>query len=43
MTNTALKLPSYEDILDLPDNMTGEIINGRLEVQFSPDLHLNML
>ena len=36
MTNTALKLPSYEDILDLPDNMIGEIINGRLEIQPRP-------
>ncbi len=36
MTNSALKLPSYEDILALPDNMVGEIINGRLEVQPRP-------
>ena len=36
MTNTVIKLPSYEDILDLPDNMIGEIINGRLEVQPRP-------
>ena len=36
MTNTALKLPCYDDILNLPDNMVGEIINGRLEAQPRP-------
>ncbi len=36
MANPALKLPSYDDILDLPDNKVGEIINGRLEVHPRP-------
>ncbi len=36
MTSPAFALPSYEDILALPDNMVGEIINGRLEVQPRP-------
>ncbi|CCE24936.1 Uma2 family endonuclease [Methylotuvimicrobium alcaliphilum] len=36
MANTALKLPSYDDILALPENLVGEIINGRLEVQPRP-------
>ena len=30
MTNTALKLPTYEDIMNLPDGMTGEILAGEL-------------
>ena len=36
MANPAIKLPSYDDILALPENMIGEIINGRLEVQPRP-------
>ncbi len=36
MTSPAFALPNYEDILALPDNMVGEIINGRLEVQPRP-------
>ncbi|WP_404357453.1 Uma2 family endonuclease [Methylotuvimicrobium sp. KM1] len=36
MANPALKLPSYDDILALPENMIGEIINGRLEVRPRP-------
>ncbi len=36
MANPALKLPSYDDILALPENVIGEIINGRLEVQPRP-------
>ncbi|MCF6205200.1 MAG: Uma2 family endonuclease [Methylococcaceae bacterium] len=36
MTNTALKLPNYDDILGLPSNLVGEIINGRLEAQPRP-------
>lgn len=36
MANPALKLPGYEDILALPENLIGEIINGRLEVQPRP-------
>lgn len=36
MANPALKLPSYDDILNLPENLVGEIINGRLDVQPRP-------
>jgi|GEM_PF-4167136 len=36
MAIPALKLPSYDDILALPENVIGEIINGRLEVQPRP-------
>src|SRR5574343_421988 len=36
MANTALKLPDYEDILNLPEHLVGEIINGRLNVQPRP-------
>ena len=36
MSNRAIKLASYEDILMLPDNVVGEIINGRLETHPHP-------
>jgi Uma2 family endonuclease len=36
MAYPALKLPSYADILALPENMIGEIINERLEVRPRP-------
>jgi Uma2 family endonuclease len=36
MTNTAFKQASYQDIIDLPDNIVGEIINGHLETHPGP-------
>ncbi len=36
MAHPALKLPDYDDILALPDNIIGEIINGRLQTQPRP-------
>lgn len=36
MANPALKLPTYDDILALPEHQIGEIINGRLNVQPRP-------
>ena len=36
MSNRAIKLASYEDILMLPGNVVGEIINGRLETHPHP-------
>ncbi|WP_370527009.1 hypothetical protein [Methylobacter sp. BlB1] len=36
MTNTAFKQASYQDILDLPENIVGEIINGHLETHPRP-------
>ncbi len=36
MTEPALKLPDYQDILNLPAHKIGEIINGRLQVQPRP-------
>lgn len=36
MTNTAFKQASYQDIIDLPDNIVGEIINGHLETHPRP-------
>jgi hypothetical protein len=36
MTNTAFKQASYQDILDLPENIIGEIINGHLETHPRP-------
>ncbi|MCQ8105495.1 Uma2 family endonuclease [Methylomonas sp. SURF-2] len=36
MANPALKPADYEDILNLPEHLVGEIINSRLEVQPRP-------
>ena len=36
MANPAVNLASYDDILALPENLVGEIINGRLEVHPRP-------
>lgn len=36
MTNLAVKQATYQDIIDLPENIVGEIINGRLETQPRP-------
>lgn len=36
MVKPAIKPISYEDILQLPDNVVGEIINGRLETHPRP-------
>ena len=36
MGNTAEKLASYDDILDLPDNIVGEIIYGQLHTHPRP-------
>jgi Uma2 family endonuclease len=36
MTGTAIKLATYEDILQLPEHLVGEIINGRLETHPRP-------
>ena len=36
MSNPALKPASYEDILNLPENVVGEILNGYLETQPRP-------
>jgi Uma2 family endonuclease len=36
MANPALKLPSYEDILNLPEHLIGEIVNGRLDMHPRP-------
>lgn len=33
MTKTVNKQASYQDIIDLPENMVGEIIHGRLEMR----------
>lgn len=39
--STAKRLARYEDLFDLPDNVVGEIIAGRLLA--SPRRHRNML
>lgn len=36
MSNLAVKQATYQDIIDLPENIVGEIINGRLETQPRP-------
>lgn len=36
MSNLALKFATYEDILALPENMVGEILNGQLETHPRP-------
>jgi Uma2 family endonuclease len=36
MSNPALKQAIYQDIIDLPENMVGEIINGYLETHPRP-------
>ncbi len=36
MRNTAIKTTTYEDILELPEHVIGEIINGRIETQPRP-------
>lgn len=36
MAVPACKLPNYEDILNLPEHLVGEIINGRLDVHPRP-------
>ncbi len=36
MTDPARKLATYEDLFDLPENLIGEIINGRLITQPRP-------
>lgn len=36
MSNLALKWATYEDILALPENIVGEILNGQLETQPRP-------
>ncbi len=36
MSNTAIKLVVYEDILQLPEHIIGEIINGRIETHPRP-------
>ncbi|MFM8331392.1 MAG: Uma2 family endonuclease [Candidatus Methylumidiphilus sp.] len=36
MNSPARKLATYEDLFDLPDNLIGEIINGRLITQPRP-------
>ena len=39
MNQTARKLATYEDLFDLPENIVGEIINGRLITQPRPAPH----
>lgn len=36
MADTAAKLATYQDIIDLPENMVGEIIHGALHTQPRP-------
>lgn len=36
MLNPAIKLATYQDIIDLPENIVGEIINGQLETHPRP-------
>jgi Uma2 family endonuclease len=36
MSNPAIKQATYQDIIDLPENMVGEIINGYLETHPRP-------
>jgi len=36
MSNLAVKQATYQDIIDLPEHIVGEIINGRLETQPRP-------
>ncbi|MGJ0491623.1 Uma2 family endonuclease [Methylobacter sp.] len=36
MTKTAFRHASYQDIIDLPENIVGEIINGHLETHPRP-------
>ncbi|NOT10220.1 MAG: Uma2 family endonuclease [Methylococcaceae bacterium] len=36
MTKPAIKLATYQDIIDLPENMVGELINGYLETHPRP-------
>ena len=36
MSNFAIKQATYQDIVDLPDNIVGEIINGQLETHPRP-------
>ena len=36
MPQTAQRLATYQDILDLPDHLVGEIINGELYTQPRP-------
>ncbi len=36
MSNTAIKLATYEDILKLPEHIVGEIINGHIETHPRP-------
>lgn len=42
MRNTTIKMVTHEDILELPEHIIGEIINGRIETQPrpSPNMHL---
>ena len=44
MNEPARRYPTYDDILELPDNMVGEIIDGQLHTHPRPapknaDLH----
>ncbi len=36
MGNPAVKIARYDDILDLPENVVGEIIDGQLYTHSSP-------
>lgn len=36
MLNPAIKLATYQDIVDLPENIVGELINGQLETHPRP-------
>ena len=36
MSNLAIKQATYQDIIDLPENIVGEIINGQLETHPRP-------
>ena len=36
MSNLAIKQANYQDIIDLPENIVGEIINGQLETHPRP-------
>ncbi len=36
MSATAAKFATYEDLLDLPENLVGEIIHGQLIAQPRP-------
>ena len=36
MFNLAIKLATYQDIIDLPENIVGEIISSQLETHPRP-------